>query len=105
MHLNISCTHTVCVAFVGHELQGVQLAVFTAHENWVRGVIFHKSGKFVMSCSDDKSIRIHDIKEGRTIRTIPNAHDHFVSSLASTENNQILITGSVDKKLCVWNCS
>ena len=42
--------------------QGVCLAVHTAHENWVRGVLFHASGKFIVSCSDDKSIRVYDIK-------------------------------------------
>ena len=38
------------------------LAVHTAHENWVRGVLLHASGKFIVSCSDDKSIRVYDIK-------------------------------------------
>lgn len=71
----------------------------------MRGVMFHSSGKYILSCSDDKSLRVHDIKEGRSIRSIANAHEHFVSSLASTPNNQIIITGSVDKKICVWNCS
>lgn len=32
------------------------------HENWVRGVIFHPTNKYLISCSDDKSIRITDLK-------------------------------------------
>jgi WD40 repeat protein len=35
---------------------------FTCHENWVRQVIFHSSFKYIISCSDDKTIRILDIK-------------------------------------------
>ncbi len=43
-------------------LQGVCLMTFTAHENWVRSVLFHPSFKYLLSCSDDKSIRVLDIK-------------------------------------------
>ena len=35
---------------------------FASHENWVRCVIFHPSGKYLISSSDDKTIRILDIK-------------------------------------------
>jgi platelet-activating factor acetylhydrolase IB subunit alpha len=35
---------------------------FNSHENWVRSVIFHPSGKYILSSSDDKSIRVLDIK-------------------------------------------
>jgi len=41
---------------------GQCLMTFAAHENWVRCVLFHPSGKFILSCSDDKSIRVLDIK-------------------------------------------
>ena len=41
---------------------GQCLMTFAAHENWVRSVLFHPSGKFILSCSDDKSIRVLDIK-------------------------------------------
>ncbi len=46
-------------------LQGVCLMTFTAHENWVRCVLFHPSFKYILSCSDDKSIRVMDIKVRR----------------------------------------
>lgn len=43
-------------------LRGQCLMTFTAHENWVRGVVFHPSFKFLITCSDDKTIRVMDIK-------------------------------------------
>lgn len=43
-------------------LRGQCLMTFTAHENWVRCVVFHPSFKYLISCSDDKSIRVLDIK-------------------------------------------
>lgn len=41
---------------------GTCLMTFSAHDNWVRSVLLHPSGKFIISCSDDKSIRVLDIK-------------------------------------------
>lgn len=38
------------------------LGVFTAHENWVRGVLIHPNGKYVISCGDDRTIRVFDIE-------------------------------------------
>lgn len=43
-------------------IKGVCLATFNCHENWVRQVIFHPTYKYILSCSDDKTIRVLDIK-------------------------------------------
>jgi len=40
------------------------------HDNWVRSVLFHPSGKFIVSSSDDKSICVWDLtKNGRSALT------------------------------------
>ena len=41
---------------------GECLAVFNSHENWVRGVLIHPNGKYILSCGDDRSIRVFDIQ-------------------------------------------
>ena len=38
------------------------IATFSFHENWVRSVILHPSGNYIISASDDRSIRVIDIK-------------------------------------------
>lgn len=86
-------------------LHSICLMTFSSHENWVRSVVFHPFGKHLISCGDDKSIRVFDIKEGRCIRTIPDAHTHFVSSICMSSNYPVLVSGSVDKNICIWNCS
>lgn len=50
------------------------------HDNWVRGVLFHPGGKFIVSCADDKTLRIWDYKNKRCMKTLC-AHEHFVTSL------------------------
>lgn len=85
--------------------RGLCLMTFTAHENWVRSVVIHASGKYVISTSDDKSIRVFSIKDQRCLRTIPDAHSHFVTSVTSNSSNSVFITASVDKNICVWSCN
>lgn len=50
------------------------------HDNWVRGLVFHPSGKYLLSASDDKTIRVWDIKNRRNNKTLE-SHQHFVTSL------------------------
>ena len=52
----------------------------TGHDNWVRGLLFHPGGKYLLSCSDDKTLRVWDIKNKRNTKTIE-AHSHFCTSL------------------------
>lgn len=53
------------------------------HDNWVRGVLFHPGGRFIVSCADDKTLRIWDYKNKRCMKTL-SAHEHFVTSLGET---------------------
>jgi len=78
------------------------IATFKAHENWVRGVLIHPTGNYVISCSDDKSIRVFDIKNNRCLRTLEDAHNHFVTSLAMHHTLPILVSGSVDQTVRCW---
>jgi len=41
---------------------GLQLMLFASHENWVREVRFHPSGKYALSAGEDKTIRVFDIE-------------------------------------------
>lgn len=78
------------------------LSVFSFHENWVRSVIIHPSGKYIISSSDDRSIRVIDIKANRCMRSIEGAHDHFVCSIAMHHTLPILVSGSVDQSVKCW---
>mmetsp|Transcript_11717 Transcript_11717/g.22460 ORF Transcript_11717/g.22460 Transcript_11717/m.22460 type:complete len:443 (+) Transcript_11717:385-1713(+) len=78
------------------------VAVFNAHENWVRSVILHPSGQYVISSSDDKTIRVFDIKAQRCLRTLEPAHDHFVTSIDMHPTLPILVSSSVDATIRCW---
>ena len=44
--------------------------------------MFHPGGKYLLSSADDKTIRCWDLEQdGRCVRTIDDAHSHFVTCL------------------------
>lgn len=54
--------------------------VLVGHDNWVRGLTFHPSGKFLLSVSDDKTLRVWDLTNKRCLKVLE-AHSHFCTSL------------------------
>jgi platelet-activating factor acetylhydrolase IB subunit alpha len=62
--------------------RGTLIKTLIGHDNWVRGLVFHPGGKYLLSCSDDKSIRCWDLtQEGKCVKTLDDGHGHFVSAM------------------------
>jgi platelet-activating factor acetylhydrolase IB subunit alpha len=83
---------------------GATVLTFSGHDNWVRDMIFHPDGKHLISVSDDRAIKIWDLKEQRCIKTIADAHEHFIQCLDFSVRNPHLATGSVDNSISIWPC-
>lgn len=105
----------------------IHLLIFTSqpgHNNWVRALVFHPSGKFLLSAADDKTIRVWELATGRCVKTVE-AHGHFVATLAwgrqsssggkdtnvvegekATDEPEKLVnvvaSGSVDQTVKIW---
>merc|ERR1711991_83620 len=74
------------------------------HDNWVRGLLFHPNGKHLLSVSDDKTIKVWDLKQERCVRTLTDAHDHFITCISYNKKFPTLATGGVDDVIRIWNC-
>ncbi|KAK5124099.1 protein with putative role during mitosis [Meristemomyces frigidus] len=60
---------------------GLCIKTLTGHDNWIRALVFHPGGKYLLSCSDDKTVRCWDLaQEGKCVRVVE-AAEHFVSCL------------------------
>ncbi|KAF1977501.1 nuclear distribution protein PAC1 [Bimuria novae-zelandiae CBS 107.79] len=67
--------------------RGTLIKTLAGHDNWVRGLVFHPGGQYLLSVSDDKTIRCWDFKqEGKCVKTISDAHGHFVSCIRWAPN-------------------
>lgn len=84
--------------------RGTCLTTLRGHDNWVRQLLFHPSGRYLYSCSDDKSVRIWDCKSGRTAKSLTDAHEHFVTCIALNPRYPLLASGGVDKSVKIWEC-
>lgn len=62
---------------------GACLRTLVGHDNWIRGIVWSPNGKYLLSVSDDKTLRVWDLGAGggRCSKTI-DAHGHFVTSIA-----------------------
>ena len=49
---------------------------------WVRQLTFHPGGMYVLTCADDKEIRVWDVTTGRCVKTVQ-ASNSFISAITS----------------------
>ena len=70
----------------------------------MRAVCWHPNGKFVLSVSEDRSMRVWEVATGGCVRKVMDAHQHFVTALAVHEKQLIVATGGVDNLVSVWEC-
>lgn len=64
------------------DARGTLIKTLVGHDNWVRALVFHPGGRFLLSVSDDKTIRCWDLtQECKCVKTLDDAHGHFISSM------------------------
>ncbi|KAI2601806.1 dynein regulator [Hypoxylon sp. NC1633] len=64
------------------DARGNCIKTLVGHDNWVRALVFHPGGKYLLSVSDDRTLRCWDLaQEGKCVKTLVDAHGHFVSCL------------------------
>jgi WD40 repeat protein len=80
---------------------GECLRTLTGHTIYVKSVAFSPNGRFALSGSLDKTLRLWDLKTGECLRTLT-GHTGGVSSVAISPEGRFALSGSWDKTLRLW---
>jgi WD40 repeat protein len=78
--------------------------VLQDHTNWVWSVAWSEDGKILASGSDDKTVRLWDVKTGECLATL-HSHTSGVFSVSFSPDGLFLVSGSQDETLKIWDVS
>ncbi|OGV56472.1 MAG: hypothetical protein A2X45_03405 [Lentisphaerae bacterium GWF2_50_93] len=82
--------------------KGKCIRSFEGHTEYVTSVSFSPNGKFALSGSWDKTLKLWDVVSGECIRTFV-GHTGPVSSVSFSPNGKYALSGSSDSTLKLWN--
>ena len=72
------------------------------HSSYVYSTCFSRDGKYIVSASNDKSIKIWDKETCNLISTL-NGHSSFVKSVGISYDSKYIVSGSADKTVKLWD--
>jgi WD40 repeat protein len=72
------------------------------HRHWVYCVAFSPDGQYIVSGSEDKTVRLWNL-QGNPVGQPFQGHDDAVLSVAFSPDGQYVVSGSEDKTVRLWN--
>ena len=74
----------------------------SGHSDYVRSVAFSHDGKFIVSGSDDNSMKLWSVEEKKLVYTYE-GHSGSVMSVAFSADGKFIVSGSVDNSVKLWS--
>lgn len=85
-----------------NRLYGVPLKSLTGHNHFVSDVTLSADNLFALSSSWDKTLRLWDLRAGRTSRNFV-GHTKEVHSVTFSQDNRQIISAGADRGFKLWN--
>jgi WD40 repeat protein/uncharacterized caspase-like protein len=84
------------------DTNGKLLRTLTGHGGWVNQVQFSPDGQTLVSGSEDKTIKLWNVRTGSLMRTL-SGHEQRVTSVAFSPDGQTIASGGGDRTVRLWN--
>ncbi|EGG14604.1 WD40 repeat-containing protein [Cavenderia fasciculata] len=76
---------------------------FEAHADYIRCIVVHPTQPYILSSSDDMSIKLWDWEKGWNNIMTFEGHSHYVMSIAiNPKDTNVFASASLDKSIKVW---
>ena len=85
-------------------MSGRSLFTLTGHTDYIRSVGFHNESPWILSASDDQTIRIWNW-QSRQCLSILTGHNHYVMSAAFSPLGDMIASCSLDQTIRIWDIS
>jgi len=82
----------------------IPIQTLEGHMKGVASVAFSPDGKYIVSGSKDKTIKIWEVSTGKLVRTLT-GHKKYVNSVIVSFDGKYIISGSNDETVKVWEFS
>ncbi len=79
-----------------------EIKTLKGHKDSVNDLTFSKDGKYLISVSADRTVKIWDIKRYKLVRTLE-GHGDIVTSVDISKNGKFIATGSWDGSINIWD--
>ncbi|OJA17648.1 hypothetical protein AZE42_10801 [Rhizopogon vesiculosus] len=77
--------------------------VLAGHEEWVTGVAVIPGTCLLVTCSQDKSLRLWDLNKGQQVGEPLLGHDSPVWAVAASPDGRWIVSGAQDGRILVWD--
>ena len=93
---------TACGTFSAEEDEELAVLCLRGHEDNVWSVGASADGRYLVSGSDDYTVRVWDAHTGRSLNTLE-GHTAGVYSVCISRDGTTIASGSSDSTICVWD--
>ena len=91
-----------CDIIILDALTGSQMAVLSGHTHSINSLTYSSDGTFLVSGSNDKTIKLWDVQTGGIIKTLC-GHTDMVYSVSISADDTMIASASMDQTICLWN--
>src|SRR5262249_27023313 len=81
----------------GHEIRA-----FLGHEGFVRGLAFSPDSRWLLSASEDYSLKLWEVASGRSLADF-HGHQSFTSCVAFSPDGRLVASGGQDQAVKLWS--